>query len=514
MKRYRRGLAFVFSVLLVGWILYERPQPAKLLRVFPSRTVMISAHDAVLERLPAAIENPLVQGILASMDTTPEELRLILDDPQLSGLLKFLLSDQLFCGYVPQVGSYGSGAWILLDSLGSKTVLARILIQWLDIPGVSVVEQYEGYTIYAVSDEKRREMARFAIVECGIIMAISRDAYTIKNALNGYLGLTRPLISEDAAMQLTGRDGVDAPDRIWLAAGMCFPSTPTLWGLSGVTAERLQGVALTPLYLKVNLDKEPSPAWIPRLMSAAPHAYAVIPPDVLFDMLDYYLGQGTMAVLRPLVNYLSGWVSLALYGEEHSGRYLRMKLPVLVAGASIKNRSAVLDRIQRYIDSLNACYQWGLIMSRSGHVAGMDLYAISGITENQYGGRPSEELLGLALSGDALLISSNLESLRKILSESEKTPGEPVPPALTDRMNGASVGGLWFDLQRGGKALRLALTGYSLALLMEDPSATLAKRQQVNEIKAWIDALAPLEKLVAGIYADGRVLRIDFTASE
>jgi hypothetical protein len=70
------------------------------------------------------------------------------------------------------------------------------------------------------------------------------------------------------------------------------------------------------------------------------------------------------------------------------------------------------------------------------------------------------------------------------------------------------------DLARGGKTLRLALTTYALKLLLEDAQGTLRVRQRLNEAKAWIDSLAPLQTCRFWLRSDGQMMQVQFKAGE
>lgn len=515
MRRYKWGVALFFIAGLICWTGWEPKQPAKLLKAIPSFAKMVSAHDALVDRIPEALSNPLVESILSGMDIQSDDVEALLNDPLSARLLRFALSDTLYCGYIPDYGTYGVGTWIIIDSLGSKAIWARHLLNYVDIPGMTIDGVYEGYILYSLSNAEQQRIAQFCIVENGVIACISPDANALRYALNGYLGLNGQGSDESSFItQIAGRDRVDAPDRIWLQKGWCFPSTSTLFGLTDVAGDQLCGVALTPMQMPPPAANAGETDWKTRLFDGGPHAYTEMTDEILFGLLNYYLPPDALDGINPLREQLRGWTALALYGDEQSGRYFRLKLPVLVAGSAIQSRDAVLQAIRSYIDALNARYRWGIIVAPSGKEAGMDLYAIAGTTENQYGSRPKAEQVGFALSETALYLSTNLESLRKILKQSEPVEfAMSMPREMHTKINGASLGSLWFDLEHGGTALRLALTGYSLALLMDNAGGTLALRQQINEIKAWIDALAVLQQLVVGVYADGAMLRIEFDAS-
>jgi len=68
----------------------------------------------------------------------------------------------------------------------------------------------------------------------------------------------------------------------------------------------------------------------------------------------------------------------------------------------------------------------------------------------------------------------------------------------------------WIDLAGGGKTLRLAVSTWSLKLFLEDPERTQATRDRLNELKAWIDALAPLETCRLTLASENDQTRLSF----
>jgi hypothetical protein len=62
--------------------------------------------------------------------------------------------------------------------------------------------------------------------------------------------------------------------------------------------------------------------------------------------------------------------------------------------------------------------------------------------------------------------------------------------------------------------LRLALTTYGLKLLLADAEGTLGVRQRLNEAKAWIDSLTPLQTCSFWLRSDGQMMQAQFKAGE
>ena len=122
-----------------------------------------------------------------------------------------------------------------------------------------------------------------------------------------------------------------------------------------------------------------------------------------------------------------------------------------------------------------------------------------------------DERPAYAVVGKWLLFSSNLEALRKVAAFANRGGALAGTPVWARSMNETPAPAYgWIDLARGGKNLRLAVTTYSLKLLLEDPRGTYRVRQQLNDAMAWIDALMPLLICRFWVRSDGVMMEGKF----
>ena len=166
------------------------------------------------------------------------------------------------------------------------------------------------------------------------------------------------------------------------------------------------------------------------------------------------------------------------------------------------------------LDRLNAHYQWGVI-PREVPVGASRVFVVDGTAGNSYSMSLSlDEKPAYAVCGGWLLLASNLQSLQKLVGryDDAKKSGAEVPrPGWQEGMEEEKAPCYcWVDLERGAKTLRMAVATYSLKLLIEDPQKTLHTRQELNEAKAWIDSLAPLDQCRIWLLSDGVTMEAKF----
>jgi hypothetical protein len=185
-------------------------------------------------------------------------------------------------------------------------------------------------------------------------------------------------------------------------------------------------------------------------------------------------------------------VGLAVLGGDYSGRFRSIKIPGLFLGANL-DQGEPFAVARQMLDRLNARWRWGLI-PRLILVDETPVYTVEGTAQNVYSELLMSEQVAFTRQQSWLLMASNMKSLAQLL----RTPRQPAGvelawPTWMQNQTGPLAGYGWFDLAQGGKTLRIAVTAYGLRLKVRDARNTYARRRRLNEIKAWIDALGPLE---------------------
>jgi hypothetical protein len=188
-----------------------------------------------------------------------------------------------------------------------------------------------------------------------------------------------------------------------------------------------------------------------------------------------------------------GAAALALIGGSYSGRFRAVRLPSVIAGFSADDPQKVISDISAAFDRLNAATEWGLI-PHSVSIGTQRVYAIESTGRSIYAQADAQERLTYMPLDRSVVFASNLESLTKVVREAQGAAG-PSGHRLEEGMRRMrdrhALAYLWINLEDGAKLLRLAITAWSLKLLVENPRDSLPVRQRLNEAKAWIDALAP-----------------------
>jgi hypothetical protein len=204
-----------------------------------------------------------------------------------------------------------------------------------------------------------------------------------------------------------------------------------------------------------------------------------------------------------------GTVALCLLGGEFSGRFKGLKLPTVMAGTSVNDASNAVRDVAERLDRLNARFRWGLVPQELS-AAGRVVYAIEGTRRSSmYAKLAENERAGYTTGDSWLLFSSNVEGLTNLLLAANRR-GEARADARQVPSGAPAYG--WIDLEQGAKAIRLAITAYSFKLLLDDAMGSQDERQRLNEVKAWVDAMAPLKAVWFWMEQDGDGSRVTFDA--
>jgi hypothetical protein len=341
---------------------------------------------------------------------------------------------------------------------------------------------------------------------------LSRDPAAIEEALAAYNGIFPSVFHRDDLQPLIDKAlASDARDRGWMVPG--------LMGLGGAWPETLS-FALTldepdRFDAMVQYPAEPVPelpvlnddvwsAVLPRLAGTSA-GYAASTPALTAAFLEGSVVYPWMAPFRSLV--LAGEfpveaAAAGLLADAYSGRLMGIKIPTLVVAVKVRDGADPRPVLADLIDRVNAGYQWQLV-PRYEEVAGIPVAILESGGMNLYATLGRNETPAVALLDGWLVIGSNLRGLTGWLTAPLRSAAlDPVVAGAASGRDGLL--GLWFDLDAGGSAIRLALSGWSLKRLLEDPRESADEREMIREIKAWIDSLAPLDTLTLSIrHADG-----------
>ena len=497
MKRLRLRLAGIALIVLsLLGILMPPLDPARLIHAHPQHAVFFSIHQNPAGRLPVLAQNPLAQALIASAGMNPADI----SDGLHAGkarLLSWLLAGEctLACSVCPVTGM--PDTWSFTDDLGWKTTPARLLLQLLPVPGLEKQERCKTYTLYRLRLPNLPENSffMFAVVDEGLIGCLSSNPRAVHVMLDRYIDRTTGLRTVYDELN-TLPDTSDAPDKGWAQTAFA----PCLFAFESITTNTIRGL-LRPIS-SPNTPPPSAPVTLPEeaaeLLPAPPLGILTATPDYAARLIAPLLAPPARPALDIIRQYAAPQKVFAfLLPDKYEARFMRMKIPTLIVGLELPEQNEPIQTLNHCLDALNARSRLGLIPEKLFSTGTDTVYAIEGTTDNAYSRMPKEERIACATTGRLLLLSNSAQALTEIIRQKNTDPRPPATPSFLRRNSSPgdyTVGQLWFDLQHGGKALRLALTVYGLKRLQEAPADSLALRQGINEAQAWIDALGSLHE--------------------
>ncbi|OQA27739.1 MAG: hypothetical protein BWY59_01021 [Verrucomicrobia bacterium ADurb.Bin345] len=502
----RRSLWFWVLLLAamaagIWWLFHVPYAPGLLFKAIPAEAAFVTQHRKLAERWDDIYRNPLAMSLFMSAGVKPSALRDLAEDPEARAWFEKLASTDTTLAYIPAMGPDREPVWVLASWLGGRSQRLRWNLGWHRIEGFTRGPSHRGRTYWIVDSRmlSSENTLTLALVEGMLIGCISWRHETMRDVLDTFDGI-RPSLFERPGfpVQAAWRDDTETPDRGWLDAASLMG-----WRTPAAQAFAYEFSALTPTTLVGQLRWErhedvAAGGWdvsrqqgLSAVLGDTPIALALVSPDWLDTVSG---GKNVDAWLLMAREFISEQgadvVALAMLGGDYGGSLKGIRVPSVLLGIPLKNPASVPARVQRILDRLNARHRWGLIPHRLEAGAG-DVVVFEGTAGTLYSNLPLEEKPAYAVVGDWMLLSSNAEALSNLVRR-QKTGGGARPCWELDPAFAATPLYVWTDVVRGAKTLRLAISAYSLKLLVEDAQKTMMQRQRLNEVKAWIDALEPL----------------------
>jgi len=521
-------LLVLASVALgVWWTLAVPYAPRHMYRAIPAHSTFVSAHHNLAARWDSFSKNPLTQSLFSSLGIKPSELQDFGKDPESAYWLKRLASQDVVLAHVPVLGNTGRPVWVFASWLGGDSQRLRWSLLLGRVPGFVRMSPYRGRLCWVVKDSSIRsdEVLTISFVEGMLIGCLSRDPSAIHDVLDTYDGLL-PALADKADFPASGPWCADpqAADRGWVnLAGLnpqaSFGPSALSYEFTSLTPSGVEGQACgeDPFRFAQTATTKVRTSGLEDLLGNLPLAIGLLHSQMVLPMIE---NSGNPAWLRIFGEVIreqkAGSIMVAVLGDEFSGRIKGIKVPTVIAGIPVDDSTNTLAWMKQALDRLNAKYRWGLI-PREVYANGSTVFAIENTASNFYSTLTLEEKPAYAICGEWLLISSNLGSLSSLVARIQQTPAGGQRQEVQWKKDLDSMPAPCFariDLARGGKTLRLALTTYALKLLLEDARGTLGVRQRLNEAKAWIDSLAPLQTCRFWLRSDGQMMQVQFKAGE
>ncbi|HPF99886.1 MAG TPA: hypothetical protein PLE77_07445 [Kiritimatiellia bacterium] len=512
----------LFAGLTIWWTLFVPYAPEQIWKAIPAEAVFVSEHRNLAARWDAFSRNPFTRSLLTTVGLTPPTLQNLSRDPESKKWLDALTARDSVLAFVPQLGAYREPAWVFASWIGGRSQRLRWSLAWQRGGGFKRGPAHHGRAYWVVEDLDIGGDHRLTIafVEGMLVGCLSRHPEAILEVLDTYDGLM-PSVADVRNMSVRGPWCTDpvAPDRGWFDPASLERPRPVdsklvAYEFSELLPDTLAG----------------------QICGAAPFAFAQsTTPRLKADGLEEVLGELPQAVViartamvlpaleeeknpfwvRQCAELIRGQkastVMLAVLGDDYSGRFHGIRVPTLLIGIPAAQPDAAVEWVPQAFDRLNARYRCGLI-SRELAAGEQRFYVVEGTVSSNSAALTLDERPAYAVVGKWLLFSSNLEALRKVAAFANRggsqAAGTPVWARSMNETPAPAYG--WIDLARGGKNLRLAVTTYSLKLLLEDPRGTYRVRQQLNDAKAWIDALMPLQICRFWVRSDGVMMEGKF----
>ncbi|HBA85833.1 MAG TPA: hypothetical protein DCZ95_17255 [Verrucomicrobia bacterium] len=501
-------MALVFLGLLVWWCLYVPYKPDLVFKALPGDASVVSIHRNLAERWDEFSGNPLTLSLFGALGIQSEDLASLGQDPESRAWLNALAGEKIALAFVPNMGLGHRPAWVAASWLGGRSQRFRWQLHWARTPVFRRLDNYRGHPMWLVRAPflEPGSILTISLVEGMLLACLSQNPGDIRRVLDTYDGYQASVMSQTAFVEAIHPEREPASDDMgWVHFDAIHPRIggsggDLLYSIPLVTKERLKGrlSSRTPIPHLRSLTAPIQTGDLDRLWGGLPVVVAVVGRDTALNGLLFPQAPSWVRQLGRIVAAQNAdAVFLGAFGDDYSGRIMGLKIPSLIAAVRCPNEESALKSISQALDRLNAQKRWGLI-PRPFTAAGRQVFAIEATGESPMSRMTVEESPAYAVCGGWLLFSSNLDALLKLVERYERV--ESTQQASLAPWRNVADGSLapvhgWIDLDRGSKTLRLAVSTWSLKMLLDNPTGSQQTRQQLNEAKAWIDAIAPLKEL-------------------
>jgi hypothetical protein len=496
-----RILFVVFVAAVIGWLFYTPRSPHSLMRAIPEHAALVTVHRDIAGRYAALLDNPFAASLMNSAGIPLDELRRELNEPANARLIKLLLSGQCTFSYVPPSVHNRSAMWAFTDWLGGRATLVQLALNWGRIPYVKDYGVYKGIPVYRlkVPGAAQTDYIVFGIVEGGLIGCISPDPGAVKQLISLYLSGNRSAVrryqtlNDDPAMRT-------ASDKGWYVPPRTDDVCP--FSISVIASNRFHAALEIPGAPPAR-DRAPATflaqetrrllGSLPSLVigTTASNASALLLPNV---------PQSWHPAIR-VVSEQTGDVPLtiALLGEEYSGRFMRMKLPSIMLAFSLPDSVDPNQLINTCLDRINAGYRAGLVPEAVPVAGGRTVYVLQGTAAGSYAETPFNERMACTVISNLLMVSSSAQSLIKLTAryDRDESAADAEHAVWFHELSAGPdcAAALWLDFVKSGKSIRLGIAAYAFNLLRESSENGETARLLISDAEAWTTALEPMQQL-------------------
>jgi hypothetical protein len=245
-----------------------------------------------------------------------------------------------------------------------------------------------------------------------------------------------------------------------------------------------------------------------RFLADAPDAVLIAPYAYLAPLLAEPSSPRLAGALHRSLRAVAeedGLVVVSLFGAEYSGRILGMKVPALMVAVKMRDATNALRVATSTVDELNAQFGWGLISRRVEAGKAVAPHQNQPFTERSlivldssrpgiYGSLKTEEKPAFAAKSGWLIFCTNMGTLENLVNRESAFSNAPPQECRWEKGLALprTAAYTWMNLGSTGQALRNAIAVYSLVLIAENTEGSAKTRKDLDQVKAWIEALMPL----------------------
>jgi hypothetical protein len=513
-------LLVAFAAGSLWWTVHIPYEPARLYRAVPAEATVLSAHHDLAGRWEQVVANPLLLSVATALGADPMDWETWKNDELVRTLIDLLASHEVLLAYVPELRNTGGPGWVFAAWLGGDSQRVRWMLKSLKVDNLRSAASRNGWPVWVWTPRglKSDQRITLSVIEGMVVGCIAGDTAGIDHVLacadgNAYALADRPHLMMPPPAEYADRGWVRLQQ--W---GRREPE-PLHYAFRLLPAGGLEGRIVAPFAPAVtgSVSGVQATEDVAGLLGDLPIACAVVDRSLGRVWLDQVLTNAVGREVRGLLGGESpGTVTVGLLGGDYSGRFMAVRLPSLVGGVTVADPARAVDGMKDVLDRLNATTRWGLVPQLM--MAGTQrVYAVEGTGRNVYAKLETKERIAYTAVGGSLVLGSNLETLSRLLVEQQATgarAGGRLAEGVRHMRDRQALAYVWFDLLEGGKVVRLAITAWSLKLLVEDAAKSQAARERLNVAKAWLDALAPFGQLHVWARPTVDATEIDFKVGE
>ncbi|MDD5482754.1 MAG: hypothetical protein PHP98_03775 [Kiritimatiellae bacterium] len=512
------------GVFFVFFILRTPPDRLRLLRPIPSDAVLIGAHHKLGARLPELKTNVFLKPV---MDSAHFPAANFFQNRMIAGRL----AAKTTCwAYVPDFNRTGRPVLVISSWIGGWATLLRWLFWIYCPPDIAPLGVYDGHRLWTIKEPVpfmgHPNFLSFAFHDGVLIASFSRDRGDIAHLMRicdsrgGIVSkwqcrtLKNPPADEIRARMTPRR--CPPEQSVWATASLGKLKNDYL-----AAAVRFEPDFCFDRYLLRNQAR----AGAAEMCACSPSAAVLLPAALAAEGIKRTISPEWAREIMPLIAPPSGTNEaclLMIFTDDYSGRFgrdpFRIRVPTFLLAVSGVREEKAKTTVTGLLDFINRKYRAGLILNANLPSAGRcPLFAIEATSGGALHSLSAEDCPAFAVYNGWLLLASNSAGLRKLLLKFQ-TPDVPGSVAAAgngwlqqaaERQRNAF---LWFDPDKGGKAIRFALMAGALAMRADNrPAAGRDPAGVLKAVRVWLEGIGNLENCAVWLETDdnGALVRLE-----